>query len=180
MTDLVEPDVAWHRSWADAVMEFGDQTIHGSGFWRMPRGRFDDLTLEGCRQVVTNLRAALDPEPGAEHVPGSELVPDSLLWIVDGDPAEVVGFLSLRHRLNAWLLEEGGHIGYSIRPSRRRQGHATRALTLAVRRAAGLGIERVLVTCEENNVPSALTIERAGGVYEDSRNGKRRYWIETT
>ena len=65
----------------------------------------------------------------------------------------MVGFLALRHELNAWLLEEGGHIGYSVRPSRRREGHATRALALAVRRAAELGIDRALVTCDDDNAP---------------------------
>ena len=102
-------------------------------------------------------------------------------WITDGAGAdeEVVGFLALRHALTAWLLEEGGHIGYSVRPSRRGQGHASRALGLAVRRAAELGLDRVLLTCDEDNLASARTIERNGGVYEDTRNGKRRYWIET-
>ena len=103
-------------------------------------------------------------------------------WITDdmGGNEEVVGFLGLRHELNAWLLEEGGHIGYSVRPSRRREGHASRALTLAVRRAAALGIEQALVTCDEDNEASARTIERNGGVYEDTRQGKRRYWITTS
>ena len=101
-------------------------------------------------------------------------------WITDGDPEEFVGYLALRHSLTPWLLEEGGHIGYSVRPSRRREGHATRALALAVRRAAELGLDRVLVTCDEDNLGSRRTIERCGGVYEDSRKDKRRYWIETS
>ena len=99
--------------------------------------------------------------------------------MTDGAPEQVVGFLALRTRLNDWLFNEGGHIGYSIRPSRRREGHASRGLGLAVRRAAGLGIDRALVTCDDDNLASARTIERGGGVYEDTRNGKRRYWIET-
>jgi predicted acetyltransferase len=45
--------------------------------------------------------------------------------------------------------------------------------------APSLGLDRVLVTCDEDNVASARTIERGGGVYEDSRNGKRRYWVAT-
>jgi predicted acetyltransferase len=43
--------------------------------------------------------------------------------------------------------------------------------------APSLGVDRVLVTCDEDNLASARTIERGGGVYEDTRNGKRRYWI---
>ena len=85
----------------------------------------------------------------------------------------MVGFLAFRHELNAFLLEEGGHIGYAVRPARRREGHATRALGLAVRRAAELGLDRVLVTCDDDNVPSAATIIGNGGVLEDVRKGKR-------
>ena len=106
-------------------------------------------------------------------------MPCEFIWVTDGSTQEVVGFLALRTRLNDWLFNEGGHIGYSVRPSRRREGHASRALGLAVRRAAALGIERALVTCDDDNAPSAHTIERNGGVYEDTRNGKRRYSIET-
>ena len=66
-----------------------------------------------------------------------------------------------------------------MRPSRRREGQATRALALAVLRAAELGIERLLVTCDVDNRASAATIEANGGVLEDVRNRKRRYWIDT-
>jgi predicted acetyltransferase len=67
-----------------------------------------------------------------------------------------------------------------VRPSRRRQGHARRALALGVRRAGELGIERVLVTCDDDNAGSRRTIERCGGVLEDVRGDKRRYWITTS
>ena len=65
-----------------------------------------------------------------------------------------------------------------VRALVRREGHASRALARAVGEAGALGIDRVLVTCDEDNVGSRLTIERCGGAYEDSRNGKRRYWIQ--
>jgi predicted acetyltransferase len=176
MTALAPPDVRLHASWAEAVTEFGDSVVHGSGVWRLPQQRFSDLTREGCARFVALLLEESDPQ-----VPlPDDRVPCTYFWITDGSPDEVVGFLALRHRLNEWLFNEGGHIGYSVRPSRRGEGHATRALTLAVHRAADLGIERALVTCDDDNVPSARTIERAGGTFEDTRNGKRRYWIETT
>lgn len=91
-----------------------------------------------------------------------------------------VGFLAIRHRLNDFLLELGGHIGYSVRPSRRREGHAGAALALAVREARDhLDLRHVLVTCDEDNVASLRTIESTGGILEDTRQGKRRYWITT-
>ena len=112
--------------------------------------------------------------PGTEMPPG--IVPCTYLWIVEGD--EFVGYLAIRHRLNDFLLEEGGHIGYSVRPSRRREGHATRAVKLALDEARGLGIDRVLITCDHDNDASRQTIERAGGVLEDRRGDKLRFWVD--
>ncbi|WP_457252680.1 GNAT family N-acetyltransferase [Pedococcus sp. P5_B7] len=100
-------------------------------------------------------------------------------WVVD-DEDGYVGSLALRHELTPFLLREGGHIGYSIRPSARRRGHATAALRLALPVARqDLGLDRVLVTCLESNEGSRRAIESNGGVYEDSRNGTRRYWVPT-
>jgi predicted acetyltransferase len=180
MTALVRPDPRLHQSWGAAVREFGSETLHGSGAWHADGGPLD-LTAEGCAAFVALLRPYADPA----FEPPEGLVHCDYYWITDGSAdgsggaEEVVGFLALRHRLTPWLLEEGGHIGYSVRPSRRQQGHASRALALAVRRSAELGLDRVLVTCDDDNVASARTIERNGGVYEDTRNGKRRYWILT-
>lgn len=97
---------------------------------------------------------------------------------------DIVGRVSIRHELTPMLLEVGGHIGYAVRPAFRRRGHATRMLELSVQRMAALGVDRVLVTCDEDNAGSARVIERCGGVLEDIRSvaegvpGKRRYWID--
>jgi len=88
---------------------------------------------------------------------------------------------SLRHRLTRHLLEHGGHVGYSVRPSERNRGHATRLLLDAARKARRLGIERLLVTCDADNVSSARVIEKCGGVIENDVLTDdapiRRYWI---
>jgi predicted acetyltransferase len=171
MTTLVTPDLRLRASWAEAVEEFGERDfMHGSGLWD-----FDvvDVSPEGAPALVAALLAQADH---ATVIP-EDRVHCTYFWITDGD--EFVGYLALRHSLTPWLLEEGGHIGYSVRPSRRREGHATRALALGVRRAADLGLDRVLVTCDDDNDGSRRTIERCGGVFEDARNGKLRYWIDT-
>lgn len=167
MTELVTPDVRWHESWAASMLEFGDDYPHGSGLGD-PAPTYDE---QGCATYAAWLRDAVGTPIRQDWVPCT------FFWITDGDA--VIGSLALRHELNAWLLEEGGHIGYSIRPSRRRKGHAARALALALPPARVLGLERVLVTCDEDNLASKGTIEANAGGYEDSRNGKRRYWVAT-
>jgi predicted acetyltransferase len=76
----------------------------------------------------------------------------------------------------------GGHVGFGIRPSARRRGLARWALRAVLLQARSLGLERVLVSCDDGNVASARTIEANGGTLEDvrERDGgpKRRYWIE--
>jgi predicted acetyltransferase len=74
----------------------------------------------------------------------------------------------------------GGHIGYDIRPSARRRGHATAMLAAALPVARSLGIGPALLTCDEDNTASRRVIEANGGVVEDKRGGKLRYWIPTS
>ncbi|MBW5448089.1 GNAT family N-acetyltransferase [Cohnella sp. CFH 77786] len=88
----------------------------------------------------------------------------------------------MRHRLNEKLLEIGGHIGYGIRPSERRKGYATEILKQALSKAKDLGISEALVTCDKENIGSAKTIIKNGGLLgsEAVVNGTaiQRYWIK--
>lgn len=104
-------------------------------------------------------------------------VTGTYLWMVDG--STVLGRISLRHSLTPWLLEVGGHIGYAVRPSARRRGHATEALCLMRAVAGDLGIDPALVTCDDDNVASRRVIEANEGVLEDIRNHKMRFWVPT-
>lgn len=109
-------------------------------------------------------------------------VPQTACWL-STPQGEILGISRLRHYLTPALEIEGGHIGYAVRPSARRQGCATRLLALMLEKARALSLARVLVTCENDNIGSARTIEKNGGVLEDRRlspdSGKwiRRYWI---
>jgi len=106
-------------------------------------------------------------------------VPTTSLWWVDGD--EYLGRLGIRHRLAPGRTgERNGHIGYDVRPSARRKGHATAMLAASLPIAASLGLPEVLVTCDHDNVASRRTIERNGGVLHDRLDDKLRFWLPTS
>ncbi|WP_291292503.1 GNAT family N-acetyltransferase [Enterococcus sp.] len=98
---------------------------------------------------------------------------------------QVVGILNLRLELNNYLLQYGGHIGYSVKKSFRQKGYATAMLAQSLPLARSFGLEKVLVTCDEKNLASAKVIEKNGGQLEDIRidptdgSSTRRYWLST-
>lgn len=108
------------------------------------------------------------------------LVPHSTYWFVRDDD-KILGAVNIRHWLNDYLKNIGGHIGYGIRPSERRKGYATEMLRKALGIISEMGIKSVLVTCDKDNIASAKTIIKNGSVLhsEDLDNGVvfQRYWI---
>jgi predicted acetyltransferase len=182
MLRLVPPDPGLQGSYVAALEELtGEGNGHYLAMVHAPEPGFAgaDFTLERLRDpdvfaefcAVTVAMARPDsPRPGG-------FVTATSLWIVEGD--EVLGRLSLRHALTPFLLEVAGHIGYAVRPSARRRGVATRALALLLPIAADHGIDPALITCDVDNVGSRKVIEANGGVLEDERAGKLRFWVPT-
>jgi predicted acetyltransferase len=178
MPDLVSPDPRVRVSFATAMDEFlgegrgaaDDHSIIGHYLRDRQDGWADDESFAAFCEETRAQRLEETPRP-AGYVPSTEL------WWVDGD--EFLGRIGIRHRLTPALLEMGGHIGYDVRPSARRRGHATAMLREALTVARELGIERALVTCDVDNIGSRTVIERNGGVLEDERAGKLRFWVPT-
>ena len=180
---LCPPDPRYRESYLAALEEL---TAEGNAHYL-------DLVLPpepGFPGVTYTLRTLADPAVFEEfcaytialndaHTPRpTGWVTGTYLWMIHDDT--VVGRISLRHVLTPWLREVGGHIGYAVRPSARRRGYATAALGLMREVAAEHRIDPVLVTCDEDNVGSRKVIEANGGVLEDVRNNKMRFWVPTS
>ncbi len=167
---LVVPSAAHKDSYRSLVREFAERGEPAVPF-----------TLSFPNE---NFEAFLAELAGAERGIGipADFVPHSTFWLVEG--SEVVGVSSLRHRLTPKLHEEGGHIGYGIRPSARGRGLGKAILALTLREAARRGIDRALLTCAKANAASAAVIAANGGLLESESRVERRgevvqrWWIE--
>lgn len=111
------------------------------------------------------------------HLTDGSLVPRSHFWWVE--EATYHGRVHLYHYLTPTLREVGGHIGYYVAPTSRGHGHGSAMLAAARPIAAALGIDCLLVTCDPGNVGSRRIIENNGGLLQDERHGKLRYWLPT-
>ena len=163
--ELRRPRLADKKTILEMMSEFEQsQSAHDGGFWDAENFDYEEwLKNNQDHEMGINL-----PEG---WVPDIQLVAFS----IDG---QAVGFLNIRLCLNDFLLEEGGHIGYSIRPSERGKGYAKESLRQGLQVAKGKNIKRALVTCSTENPASRAVILANGGESEDVRNGTERYWIE--
>ena len=118
-----------------------------------------------------------------ETVPDG-FVPSTTYLAIRTSDKKLVGMIDIRHRLNDYLMKFGGHIGYSVRKSERRQGYATEMLRLALLKCKEFDISNALVTCDSDNIASAKAIIANGGLFEnevlDESDGVKvhRYWIK--
>ncbi|NLT58946.1 MAG: GNAT family N-acetyltransferase [Clostridiales bacterium] len=147
-----------------AFFDAGETTLHGDG------GLYAAADYAAWVEKVTRDRT--DPLP--------TFVPATVYFgVAEG---RIVGILQIRHFLNEYLLQYGGHIGYSVCPTARRRGHATAMLAQALDACRALGLDRVLLTCDRDNLGSAGTIQKNGGLLENEvaepdGNLLQRYWI---
>ncbi len=125
-------------------------------------------------------------EEAAGHPAAPNRVPQSvfILTRIAPDGSHVaLGVSKLRHSLTPALEDAGGNIGYRIRPDERGKGYGTQILALTLPHARALGLARVLLTCDSDNIRSARVIMANGGVLTSEGHsplrGARvcRYWI---
>jgi len=168
--ELIDPREDWRGEYLEYMEEFraaGEPFVHGQ-------------REEAMRDFAAFVRLRKDRAEGRNLSDG--YVPANTYWLVRG--RRVLATSRLRHRLTAALEDDGGHIGYEVRPSERTRGYGKLLLSLTLERARRRGLKRVLLTCNQDNPASARIIESNGGTLTSEgiskRDGRpiRRYWIE--
>ena len=168
---LMNPSIAFESEFLSMTEEF-----QAAGYERSQRDF--DLIRNDFPAYIRRLDEAsrdIGLKPG--HVPSTTF------WLV-ANSIQIIGESRLRHWLTTALEHEGGHIGYAIRPSERRKGYGTCILALTLEKARDLGLNRVLLTCDTDNIGSARIIERNGGklasrgISNSSGKPISRYWID--
>ncbi len=167
MPQLVVPRLSVAPSVRAAAIEHADDAMD---LYRDLVAKLSDDELPGYVDALLADTRERTPRPVG-------YVPSTHLWWVEGET--FLGRLHIRHRLTPFLITEGGHIGYHVVASARRQGHATSMLHAGLAVAASLGIDCALITCDVSNIGSRKAIETNGGLFHDRREGKLRYWVPT-
>ena len=167
---LVKPDL----SYADEIIKYKEESLAESPIINGSAGLdrfssieiwFEELKKRSCEDTV--------PEG---------LVPSSTYLGVREEDNYIVGMIDIRHYLNEYLTQVGGHIGYGVRKTERNKGYAKQMLKLALEKCKELKIKKVLITCDEDNIASEKVILSANAKLEDIRNvdgeNKKRFWID--
>ena len=162
------PSEKYYKSYVDAINEYKDNNIGSYAFL--------DVEKYNIFEQINNFRLGINlPE---------NYVPATYLWLTDSE--EFIGEISVRHSLTPDLLRFGGNIGYGVRFSKWNNGYGTMMLANALVYAKEIiGLDKVLLTCNDKNLRSARVIEKNKGILQDKVTNvfegneilTRRYWI---
>ena len=167
---LVKPDL----SYADEIIKYKEESLAESliinGSAGLDRFSSIEVWLEELKK-----RSCEDTVPKG-------LVPSSTYLAVREKDNYIVGMIDIRHYLNEYLTQVGGHIGYGVRKTERNKGYAKQMLKLALEKCKELKIKKVLITCDEDNIASEKVILSTNAKFEDIRcidgENKKRFWID--
>lgn len=168
---LVKPDIWLKEKFTNMVRDYNDnnENIFSSDYFNV------NFNFENYIQDLKDLSNGIGLPQG--YVTSTEW------WLINSN-SYILGTVRLRHELGKRNFEEGGHIGYDISPRYRRKGYGKVILKLVLEKAKELGLEKVLITCDFDNIGSKRIIEFNGGKLENTivskETGKEvlRYWIK--
>jgi len=167
---LVKPSIEYIDEIHTYRQEFFNDGGHFNGDCGLRKFEDIDAWIEQCRLMEHK-----------ETVPKPELVEADQFMLVREGENRILGMINFRHYLNDYLTEYGGHIGYGVRPSERKKGYAKAMLALCLEKCREMGLDKVLITCDDDNEGSRRTILACGGIFERIANeGDKkleRYWI---
>ena len=167
---LVKPDL----SYADEIIKYKEESLAESPIINGSAGLDRLSSIEDWLEEL-NKRSCEDTVPKG-------LVPSSTYLGVREKDNYIVGMIDIRHYLNEYLTQAGGHIGYGVRKTERNKGYAKQMLKLALEKCKELKIKKVLITCDEDNIASEKVILSVNAKLEDIRNvdgeNKKRFWID--
>ncbi len=169
---LVSPNIQYEQSFLQAVRDHKNSDEHDGLFDAHEYAWFE----EHFEMLVQKY---LDESAGKNLL--DDRVASTQFWIVDGDTW--LGRFSLRHELNETLKTYGGHLGYYLVQDARKKGVGTWAMEKVLEEARALGMKKLLVTCNPDNVGSQKLIQKFGGILQDTIESKlnkgplMRWWI---
>ncbi|MBP5655149.1 MAG: GNAT family N-acetyltransferase [Clostridiales bacterium] len=157
---LVFPDITYKDKAIDYIDEFYEygSEINGSGGLDRYLREWNSTYEEWLKKVLKDMDIANIEE---------SRVPALTYFYVREEDDRIVGMVNIRLALNDFLRSEGGHIGYSVRPTERRRHYATEMLKAALKVTDTIGIKDVLVSCDKDNAASAGVIKNCGGVFRN-------------
>ncbi len=168
---LLKPSNEHEHQAKEFIQEFIDNNseINGTGSLDSYTDKYDEWLV-----IIEDYSKGLNLKDG--------YTPASTYFVVRKNDKRIVGMINIRHQLNEYLLKIGGHIGYGVRPTERKKGYATEILYLGLEKCNELGIDKVLLTCDKDNIGSAKTIQNNYGLLENEIDNDgtivQRYWID--
>jgi predicted acetyltransferase len=176
MIKLIKPDFYLRKEYTEMMDEW---IKDGSRIapWSLIEKYHSDNDFEKMIRIVN------DAEVGNGI---GDFSPCKTYWVKNIETNKLLGAINIRYYLTKLGFETWGHIGFGVRPSERKKGYATQMLLAALDECRIMKMEKVLIGCLDGNIASYKTIEKCGGILENTiiheYNSEnvliRRYWIE--
>ena len=139
----------------DEFVEYGSD-INGSGSLdKIHDGYTFEEALDRCLKMENE-----------EYAKSVNRCPGKTFLLIRENDNKIVGSINIRWNLNDAMLNFGGHIGYGIRPTERRKGYNKINLYLGMIEAKKVGLDKVMLDCDVNNLGSDKTLKALGGILE--------------
>jgi len=169
--ELIRPSMEYKRQIIEMMDEWSStgERIVPYAIRRIDYHNFDEYIYEFDQEVNGPIREGF--------------VRNTTYFVYQSTSDKIIGAVNIRHTLNEELLIAGGHIGDGVRPSERRKGYATEMIRLALDKCRDLNIDRVMMSCDKDNIGSSKSIIKNGGKLERefvNEEGviEQIYWIK--